>query len=190
MDHDLIADLPALHLVADRPDNARSIRARNVIVLFMHVKWRDRHAETGPDTIVIDTGGHHHDQNLVAVERPGADHGEWSKRTFSPEHGQAGGSPRPHRDLSSARHKSSSVPACPVPWGELQDRCCTAESVLLPLELQSCAQQSNSIITYISNIMSAAPQKYQFQHLAIARAAPDRETALGKHTGEGKCQIL
>ena len=38
MDDDLVADLPALHLGADRPDDARGVRAGDVVGLLVDVE--------------------------------------------------------------------------------------------------------------------------------------------------------
>src|SRR5829696_8810638 len=51
---DLVADLPALHLGADRPDYAGGVRARDVIGLLVHVEGRDWLAERRPDAVVVD----------------------------------------------------------------------------------------------------------------------------------------
>ena len=67
VDHDLVADFPVLHLVAHGPDDARRVRPRDVIRLVMPVEGRDRHAEPGPDAVIVHASGHHEDQNLVAV---------------------------------------------------------------------------------------------------------------------------
>jgi hypothetical protein len=56
MHHDLVADLPALDLGADRPDDARGVRAGDVVVGLVNVEGRDRHAEAGPDAVVVDAG--------------------------------------------------------------------------------------------------------------------------------------
>ena len=69
VDHHLVADLPAVDLGADRPDDARGVRAGDVVVGLVHVEHRDRLAERRPDAVVVDAGGHHQDQDLVAVER-------------------------------------------------------------------------------------------------------------------------
>ncbi len=74
VDHDLVAHLPALDLGADRPDDARGVGARDVVVRLVHVEHRDRHAERGPDAVVVDAGRHHHDQHVVAVELRHVDH--------------------------------------------------------------------------------------------------------------------
>ena len=42
VDHDLVADLPALHLGADGPDHARGVGAGDVILRLVHVEGRDR----------------------------------------------------------------------------------------------------------------------------------------------------
>jgi hypothetical protein len=46
VDDDLVADLPTLHLGADRVDDAGGIRSRDVESILMHVlDRRDRHTE-------------------------------------------------------------------------------------------------------------------------------------------------
>jgi hypothetical protein len=58
----------------------------------MAVERADRLAEAGPDAVVVDAGGHHENQHLVAVEFPGRHdlelHGLFGRR------GVPGGSPR------------------------------------------------------------------------------------------------
>jgi hypothetical protein len=63
VDHDLVADVPAGHLGADRPDDAGGIGAGDVVVRLVHVEDRDRLAERGPDAVVVD--------HLVAVDDRG-----------------------------------------------------------------------------------------------------------------------
>ena len=74
MDDDFVADLPALHLGADRPDDAGRIRARDVIRVLVHVERRDRLAEAGPDAVVIDARRHHEHEHFVVGDRPGRHH--------------------------------------------------------------------------------------------------------------------
>ena len=69
MDDDFVTDLPALHLGADGPDDARGIGARDVERLLVYVERRDRQAEPGPHAVVIDTGGHHEHQHFVFADR-------------------------------------------------------------------------------------------------------------------------
>ena len=45
-----------------------------MIPALVHVERRDRRAEAGPDAVVVDAGGHHENQHLVAVELRGVDH--------------------------------------------------------------------------------------------------------------------
>ena len=71
VDDDLVADFPAFDLVADGPDDARSIRPCNVVFGLVNVERADRLAEPGPNAVVVDAGGHHQDQHLVAIQRPG-----------------------------------------------------------------------------------------------------------------------
>jgi hypothetical protein len=71
VDDDLVTDLPALHLGADRPDDARGIGAGDVEGLLVHVERRDRQAESRPHAVVVDSGGHHEDQHLVLADRMG-----------------------------------------------------------------------------------------------------------------------
>src|SRR5690606_10232282 len=66
--HHLVADLPAPHLAADRPDDAGRVRARDVVGRLVHVEHRNRLAQRRPDAVVVDARGHHHDQHLVAVQ--------------------------------------------------------------------------------------------------------------------------
>src|SRR5713226_8164181 len=51
---DLVADLPALHLGADRPHDAGGVGAGDVEGLLVDVEWRDRQAEAGPYAVVVD----------------------------------------------------------------------------------------------------------------------------------------
>ena len=75
VDDDLVADLPALHLGADRIDDAGRVGAGDVIGVLVHVRdGRDRHAERGPHAVVVDARRHHEDEHVVAVELPGRQH--------------------------------------------------------------------------------------------------------------------
>src|SRR4029450_13227544 len=56
VDDDLIADLPTCDLGTHRPDDARGIRARDVIRLLVDVEHRYRLAELGPPAGVIVDG--------------------------------------------------------------------------------------------------------------------------------------
>ena len=71
MDDDLVADLPALHLGADRVDNAGRIRSGDVVGQFVNVEDGDRCAEAGPDAVIVDAGRHHENEHLVTVDLPG-----------------------------------------------------------------------------------------------------------------------
>ena len=91
VDHDLVAHLPALHLGADRPDDAGGIGARDVELLLVDVERRDRQAEPGPHAVVIDAGGHHEDEHFVladAVRRHDLElHGLFGRAvTLAPDH--------------------------------------------------------------------------------------------------------
>ena len=74
VDDDFVADLPALHLGADRPDDAGRVGAGDVERILVHVERRDRLAEAGPDAVVVDAAGHDVDQHLVLGDRPGRHH--------------------------------------------------------------------------------------------------------------------
>ena len=74
MDDDLVADLPALDLVPNLPDDPRSIGPRDVIGRAVAVERADRLTQTRPDPVIVDAGRHHQDQHLVAVDLPGIDH--------------------------------------------------------------------------------------------------------------------
>src|SRR3546814_6348899 len=63
VDHDLVADLPALHLGADGPDHAGGVGAGAMVGRLVHVEGRDRQAEAGPDAVVVHARRHHHDQH-------------------------------------------------------------------------------------------------------------------------------
>ncbi len=71
---DFIADLPAPHLGAAGPHDARGIGAGDVEWILVHVERRDRNAEAGPNTVVVDATGHHVDQHLVLADRPSRQH--------------------------------------------------------------------------------------------------------------------
>ena len=73
VDHDLIADLPALDLVTHRPDDASGVRADNEVRRFAVVKRADRLTKASPDAVVVDARRHHHDQHFVAIKRPSVD---------------------------------------------------------------------------------------------------------------------
>ena len=74
VDDHLVADLPAPHLGADRPDHAGGVGARDVERMLVAVERRDRNAEPGPDAVVVDAGRHDVDQHLVLADRPGRHH--------------------------------------------------------------------------------------------------------------------
>jgi hypothetical protein len=74
VDDDLVADLPALHLGADLPDDAGGIRAGDVVLALVHVEGGDRLAEAGPDAVVVHAGGHDVDQHLVVADVPDGQH--------------------------------------------------------------------------------------------------------------------
>ena len=67
MDHDLIADFPALDLVTHGPNDPGGIRACDVEFRFVNIKWADRNTQTGPDAVIVHTSRHHEHKNLVAV---------------------------------------------------------------------------------------------------------------------------
>ena len=69
VDDDFVSDLPALHLGADRPDDSRGVRARDVERLLVHVERRDRQAEARPDAVVVHAGCHHEDEHLILADR-------------------------------------------------------------------------------------------------------------------------
>ena len=84
VDDDLVADFPAPHLRADRPDHAGGVRAGDVERILVHVERRDRLAEPRPDAVVVDAAGHHVDQHLVLGDRPGRHHFELHRRLRRP----------------------------------------------------------------------------------------------------------
>ena len=67
VDHDLVAGLPAGDALADLPDDARGVRAADVVAPLRVVAVApdaDRLAERGPDVVEVDPGGHHPDDHL------------------------------------------------------------------------------------------------------------------------------
>ena len=97
-------DLPALHLGADRPDDARGVGAGDVEGLLVHVERRDRQAEAGPHAVVVDARRHHEDQHLVLADRCASarPRAAWTARAA---HAGRAGSPR--RTCSSARARAA-----------------------------------------------------------------------------------
>ncbi len=71
VDDHFIANLPARHLRANGPHDARGIGACDVIGILVSVDRRDRHAEPRPHAVVIHARRHHENQHVMAVQRPG-----------------------------------------------------------------------------------------------------------------------
>src|SRR5690606_31010984 len=74
MDHDLVADLPAPHLVAHGPDDTGSVGTGDVVGLSVPVDGADRHAARGPYAIVVHPRRHHQNQHVIAVQHRHVDH--------------------------------------------------------------------------------------------------------------------
>src|SRR5204862_1822946 len=70
VDDDLVANLPALHLAADRPYGAGRVEAGYVIGILMSVDRRHRRAESRPHAVVIDAGRHHENEDFVVGNFP------------------------------------------------------------------------------------------------------------------------
>ena len=68
MNHNFVANFPALYLVTNGPNDARRIRARDVIGLLVAVKRANRLAKGRPYAVVVHARSHHEDEDLVAVE--------------------------------------------------------------------------------------------------------------------------
>ena len=112
VDDDFVADVPAFHLGADRPDHARRIGAGDVERMLVAVERRHRDAEPRPDAVVIDAAGHDVDQHLVLGDRPGRHHLALHRlsradrdapcgsprRAWWPARGRAAGFRRSHKD--------------------------------------------------------------------------------------------
>ena len=64
VDDDLVAGLPARDALADLPDDARRVRAADVVVLGVVAEDRDRLAERRPDVVEVHAGGHHAHDHL------------------------------------------------------------------------------------------------------------------------------
>src|SRR5262249_47460723 len=71
VDDDLVADLPALHLGPDRPDDAGGIGPGDVERVLVDVQRPDRDAEAAPHAVVVDAAGHDVNQPLVVGDPPG-----------------------------------------------------------------------------------------------------------------------
>src|SRR5262249_21628655 len=70
MDDDLIADFPAADFRAARPNNPGRVRTGDVERVLVDVEGRDRNAEAGPHTVVVDAAGHDINQHFVLADRP------------------------------------------------------------------------------------------------------------------------
>jgi hypothetical protein len=70
MDDHFVADLPAIHLGADRPDDAGSVGTGHVIRVLVPVEGRNRDTEAGPHAVVVDAARHHVDEHLVLADAP------------------------------------------------------------------------------------------------------------------------
>src|SRR5262245_23112391 len=71
VDHNLVADLPALHFGADGINDAGGVGAGDMVGLLVPVERGDRLAERGPHAVVVHPRRHHEHQDVVAVELPG-----------------------------------------------------------------------------------------------------------------------
>src|ERR1700730_7838790 len=70
---DLVADLDVLHVLARGPHDTRAVAAARVEVLGLAQPLAlgddvEGLAESGPDIVVVDAGGHHVDQHLVGPD--------------------------------------------------------------------------------------------------------------------------
>ena len=64
VDDDLVAGLPAGHALADLPDDARRVRAADVVVLGVVAEHRDGLAERRPHVVEVHAGRHHAHDDL------------------------------------------------------------------------------------------------------------------------------
>jgi hypothetical protein len=69
MNDHLIANFPSGDFFTDSPDNSGGVRASNMVLCLMDIKRADRHPKTRPNTIIIDPGCHHQNQNILTVQR-------------------------------------------------------------------------------------------------------------------------
>ena len=68
MNHNLIANLETLDLVANGVNDAGRIGPCDMVGLLMDIKGGNRLAQRRPDTIVIDTGCHYENEDVMAVQ--------------------------------------------------------------------------------------------------------------------------
>src|SRR6185436_2112434 len=64
VDDDLVAGLPGGDAGTDPLDDAGGVRAADVVVLGVVAEHAHRHAERGPDVVVVHARGHHSDDDL------------------------------------------------------------------------------------------------------------------------------
>ncbi len=74
MDHNFVADLPALYLGAHGPHDSGRVAACDVKGIFVNVDRRQRCAQRRPHAVVIDAGCHHQNQHIMRIKRPGRHH--------------------------------------------------------------------------------------------------------------------
>src|SRR4051794_30316338 len=84
VDDDLVADFPALHLIADRPDDAGRIRAGDVVGILVAVDRRYRCPKSGPDPVIVHARRHNEDEHLVVGNLPGRQHLDLKRRFRGP----------------------------------------------------------------------------------------------------------
>src|SRR3974390_2469837 len=76
VDDDLVADLPATHFAADRPDDTGGVGASDVERMLVHVEGRPRPGAGGPNAVVFAARRHHEHQHLVLADQPSGHHFE------------------------------------------------------------------------------------------------------------------
>ena len=73
VDDDFVAGLPALHALADRPDDAGGVGAGDMEGRLVDVEGGNGFAEAGPDAVIVDAGRHHEDEHFVGGDLRGRD---------------------------------------------------------------------------------------------------------------------
>ena len=68
MHHNLVPNFPPGDFRSHGPNDARRVRSRDVVGLLVAIKRADRHAQCGPNAVIVNSGRHYQDQDIVVVQ--------------------------------------------------------------------------------------------------------------------------